>query len=194
MVLRNAMTLFRKRNLLLLLALLLAGVLATIVISRYRAPIEIRELTKSLPTGVDVALQDINYTHTEGGVARWRLVAKLVEHRAVEKSTAISEPRLIFFAADGTEQGTLKARSGKVKSDFSEVEIQGEVEIVSQSGYTLQTDHLTYRHQDRTIRTDAPVRLVSKQLRLDGVGLDLNLETQHLRIPARVRAVIQAKR
>ena len=72
------MTLFRPRNLLLLLALLLAGILAAIVASRYRPQAEIRDAAKTLPAGVDVALQDINYTHTEGGVARWRLAARQV--------------------------------------------------------------------------------------------------------------------
>jgi LPS export ABC transporter protein LptC len=188
------MTLIRPRNLLLLLALLLAGVLATIVMLRYRPSVEVKELAKALPTGVDVALQDIDYTHTEGGVARWRLMAKQVEHRAAEKFTVVSEPRLTFFAVDGTEQGTLNARTGKVDADFSVVEVQGEVEIVSQSGYTLQTDHLTYRQQDRMIHTDAPVRLTSAKLRLDGVGLDLNLDTQRLWISAKVRALVQTQR
>jgi len=194
MVLRKPMTLIRPRNLLLLLALLLAGVLVAIVVSRYRPPAEIKELVKGLPPGVDVALQEINYTHTEGGTARWRLVAKQIEHRSADKFTVVSEPSLTFFAADGTEQGTLKARTGKVNSDYSVVEVQGAVEVVSRGGYTLQTDHLVYHQQDRTIRTDAPVRLVSAKMRLDGMGLDLNLDTQRLRIPARVRAVIQTHR
>ena len=194
MVLRKPMTLIRPRNLLLLLALLLAGVLVAIVVSRYRPPAEIKELVKGLPPGVDVALQEINYTHTEGGTARWRLAAKQVEHRSAENFTVVSEPSLTFFAADGTEQGTLKARTGKVNSDYSVVEVQGAVEVVSRGGYTLQTDHLVYHQQDRTIRTDAPVRLVSAKMRLDGMGLDLNLDTQRLRIPARVRAVIQTHR
>jgi LPS export ABC transporter protein LptC len=186
------MTQFKARNLLLFLALLLAAGLAVTVALRYRPVVEIAEVVKALPEGVNLALQDIDYTHSEGGVARWRLVARQVEHRAAEKFTAVSEPHLTFFAADGTEQGTLKARTGKVNADFSVVDAQGEVEVVSHDGYTLQTDHLTYRQQDRTISTDAPVRLVSAKLRLDGVGLDMNLDTQRLRIPARVRALVQA--
>lgn len=188
------MTLIRPRNLLLVLALLLAAVLATIVITRHRPSVEVKSAANALPAGVDLALRDINYTHTEGGVARWRLVAKQVEHLAAEKSTTVSDIQLTFFAADGVEQGTLKARNGKVDADFSVVEVQGEVEVVSRSGYTLQTDHLTFRQQDRTIHTDAPVRLASAGLKLEGVGLDLNVGTQRLRIPARVNAIVQTQR
>jgi LPS export ABC transporter protein LptC len=176
------------------MALLLAGILAAIVMSRYRPTAEVREVSRVLPTGVDVALQEINYTHTEGGVARWRLVAKQVEHRTTEKFTIVSEPSLTFFAVDGAEQGTLKAQTGKVNADFSVVEVQGAVEVVSHSGYTLRTENLTYRDEDRSVRTDAPIRLTSADLHLDGVGLILNVDTQQLRILTRVRAVVQAHR
>lgn len=185
------MTLFKPRNLLLLLALLLAGILAAVVLKRYRAPAEVAEAVKALPTGVDVALQDINYTHTEGGVARWRLAAKQVEHRAAEKVTALSDLSVTFYDPAGIEQGTLAARNGRVNADFTVIEVHDAVSIVSRSGYTLQTDRLTYRQQDRSIRTDSPVRLTSAGLRLDGIGLHLDLDTQRLRIPAGVHAVLE---
>jgi LPS export ABC transporter protein LptC len=185
------MTPFSPRNLLLLLALLLAVVLAAIVLIRYRPPNELEEMAKVLPTGVDMALQDINYTHTEEGVARWRLVAKQVEHRTVDKFTSLSDLRVTFYDVKGVEQGSLTARSGQVNSDFSIIEVRDGVEVATVRGYTLQTDHLTYRQEDRSIRTDAPVRLVSAGVKLDGVGMDINLESKRLRIPSRVHAVVQ---
>lgn len=185
------MTLFKPRNLLLLLALALTGALAAIVLMRYRPPVELADVAKALPTGVDVALQDINYTHTEGGVARWRLVAKQVEHRATEKLTSVSDLHLTFYDDTGVEQGTLQARSGRVNADYSVIEVRDEVEVVSSNGYTLRTDHLTYHQKDRSIQTDAPVRLTSAGLELDGVGLVLNIDTHKLLIPARVRAIVK---
>lgn len=184
------MTPFSPRNLLLLSALLLAGVLAAIVLIRYRPPSALEEMAKVLPTGVDMALQDINYTHTEGGVARWRLVAKQVEHRAADKFTALSDLQVTFYDVKGIEQGSLKARNGQVNADFSIIEVRDGVEVATVRGYTLQTDHLTYRQEDRSIRTDAPIKLVSAGLKLDGVGMDMNLESKRLRIPSRVHAVV----
>lgn len=185
------MTPFSPRNLLLLLALLLAVGLAAIVLIRYRPPSELEEMAKVLPTGVDMALQDINYTHTEEGVARWRLVAKQVEHRAADKFTTLSDLQVTFYDVKGVEQGSLKASNGQVNSDFSIIEVRDGVEVATVKGYTLQTDHLTYRQEDRSIRTDAPVKLVSAGLKLDGVGMDINLESKRLRIPSRVHAVVQ---
>lgn len=185
------MALLKSRNLLLLLAIILAGSLAAIALMRHRPAAEVVEVAKTLPAGVDVALQDINYTHTEGGVARWRLVAKQVEHRAAEKFTALSDLTVTFYDVKGAEQGTLKARSGRVDADYSVIEVRDQVEVVSASGYTLLTEHLIYRQKDRNIHTDAPVRLMSAGLQLDGVGLDMDLGTKRLRIPAKVHAVVR---
>jgi len=185
------MTLFRPRNLLLLLALILLGALAVIVMQRYRPAAEIAELVKTLPSGVDVALQDIHYSHTEGGVERWRLVAGRIERLSAENVTAVRDLELIFFDDKGIEQGLLKARNGQVNADFSVIEVHDQVEIVGPGGYTLRTDHLTYRQQDRSIRTDAPVKLTTDKLALEGVGMHLDLKTQSLRILDRVRATIQ---
>jgi LPS export ABC transporter protein LptC len=185
---------FSPRNLLLLLALILAGVLATIVLIRYRPASELEEMAKVLPTGVDMALQDINYTHTEGGVARWRLVAKQVEHRAVDNFTVLSDLHVTFYDVNGAEQGSVKARNGQTNADFSVIEIRDGVEVSSTRGYTLQTDHLTYRQMDRSIRTDGPVKLVSAGLNLDGVGMVMDLDKKRLRIPSRVHAVVEAEK
>lgn len=185
---------FRPRNLLLLLAMTVAGLLAAMVLMRYRPPVEVAEIAevaKVLPSGVDVALQDINYTHTEGGVARWRLAAKQVEHRAADKSMALSDLQVTFFDVKGVELGSLKARDGRVDTDYSVIEVSNEVEVVSRNGYTLTTDHLVYRQKDRSLYTEAPVRLVSTGMQLDGVGMEMDLDARRVVIPARVRAVVQ---
>jgi len=187
------MTLLKPRHLLLLLALILTGALATIVALHYRPSVELAEVVKALPSGVDVAMQDINYTHSEAGVARWRLVAKQVQHRAEQQGIVVADLQLTFYDARGIEQGQLTARNGLVAADFSVVEVRGEVLVVSRDGYTLQTNHLTYRQEDRSIRTDAPVRLVSARMQLDGVGLTLDLAKQRLQVHDKIRAVVLAQ-
>lgn len=187
------MALLRPRNLLLLLALLLLGALAAIVAYRYRPPAKVAELVKALPSGVDLALQEIRYSHTEGGIERWRLVAGRVEHLSAEKQTAIRNLELRFFDASGAEQGVLKAVNGQVNADFSVIEVRDQVEFVIRDGYHLQTTNLTYTQQDRSIRTDAPVMMAGKALELKGVGLHLDFGTRRLKILDRVRATIQVR-
>jgi LPS export ABC transporter protein LptC len=188
------MSLYRPRNLLLLFALTIVVLLGAIVIWRYRPSTDLAELAKTLPQGVDLALEQINYTHAEGGVARWRLVAARVEHHSAEQVTALRDLQLTYFDANGDEQGTLTARNGQADADFAVIEVRDEVEVISRSGYTLQSERLTYHQADRSIRTDAPVRLTAAGLSLDGVGLHLDLASQRLRVLSAVRAELHPKR
>jgi LPS export ABC transporter protein LptC len=187
------MSLYRPRNLLLLLALTIAVMLAAMVMLRYRPPADVAELARALPKGVGLALEQINYTHAEGGVARWRLVAARVEHHSAEQVTALRDLQLTYFDANGVEQGTLTARNGRADAAFTVIEVRDEVEIISRSGYTLQSEQLTYHQADRSLRTDAPVRLTAAGLRLDGVGLYLDLASQRLQVLSAVRAELHPK-
>lgn len=186
--------LLKARNLLLLSALLFAGILVVVVVVRYRPAPDLADVVKALPTGVDLALQQINYTHSEQGTPRWRLVAARVEHLAAEQMIAVKDLQLTFFAADGREKVTLTARHGRVNSDFRVIEVQDEVKIVSHNhGYELHTDSLTYRQEERSLVTDAPVKLASDGLQLDGVGMHLDLKAGRLHIRSAVHAVFQPK-
>ena len=181
----------KPRNFLLLSALLLLFALAAVVVYRYRSPANVADLVKALPEGVDLALQEIRYSHTEGGVERWRLVAGRVEHRASDKMTGIRNLELTFFDVNGREQGTLKAKNGQVNADFSEIVVRDQVEIVIPNGYRVLTSHLTYTQSDRIIRTDAPVDVVGSSLSLTGGGMHFDVAKKILKIHNQVHARFQ---
>ncbi len=122
---------------------------------------------------------------------RWRLVARQVAHRGADQLMSVSDLHLTFYDEQGVEQGTLQARNGRITADFSAVEVQDDVVVVSRNGYTLRTEHLTYRQAERSIRTEAPIRLTGKGLDLEGVGLDLDLQTMRLRVHSKVHARLQ---
>ena len=185
------MMMFKPRNILLLLSLLLLVSLAAVVAYRYRSPANVGEIVKALPDGVDLALSEIRYSHTEKGVERWRLVAGRVEHRAADKMTGVRNLELTFFDVAGREQGTLKANNGVVNADFSEIVVRDQVEIIIPNGYRVQTSHLTYTQSDRILRTDAPVDVVGSSLSLTGVGMYFDVEKKLLKIHDRVRARFQ---
>jgi len=188
-------SLFKLRNLLLFLAVGLAFVLAAVVMTRYRSPVvvSIPAAPPALPPGIDLALQQIDYTHTEGGVARWRLVASRAEHQAESKLMLVRDLELTFFDAGGDEQVTVKALSGQINSDYSAVEVREDVELSHRNGYTLRTNYLHYNQADGMIRTDAPVHLTGQDVTLDGVGLRVDLSRRRLHVLDNVQAVLSRK-
>lgn len=184
------MSYFKPRNLLLLLALLLALGLAVTIARNFRPEKRLETLAKSLPEGVNLALQDIDYTHIENGKPRWKLVARQVEHQAAAGILGISDPRLTFFAEqDGQEEGTLVAASGEVSSDYQMVKLRGDVVLTSSAGYTLRTQQLDYDLATQTATSDTDVAIEKAGMELRGRGLVFKLKQQQLTLVSHVRGV-----
>lgn len=188
------MSYFKPRNLLLVLALGLALSLLVVIALNYRPGKELQTLVESLPKGIDISLQDIDYTHTEEGQARWRLVAGQVERHAASGIFGVDSPQMSFYDAEGELTGSLQAGEGEVSEDYSKVQLLGDVVLKSSAGYTLYTDHLVYDQTTQTATTDAHVRLVGDGLHLEGVGLVFHVAEHHLRLQAAVKGILDPAR
>jgi len=182
---------FKPRNLFLVLALVLALVLLAVIAWRYRPEAHLQTLVKALPEGVDVSLQDIDYTHVEAGRANWRLVAQQIERQAGTAILTISNPQVTFFAVNGEVDGTLQAAHGEVSEDYQRVVLDKDVVLQNASGYTLYTDHLVYDAGSQAATTDDPVRLQSERVTLTGRGLEYHLDTKKFRLNADVKGVLK---
>lgn len=186
------MSIFRPRNLLLLLALALALILVIVIGLRYRPGNQLQKVVEALPKGVDVAMEDIDYTHLEEGQARWRLVARQVSRQSETGLLAVSSPRMNFFDSRGESSGSLEADRGEVSDDYKTVRLTGHVVLVNPEGYTLYTDHLDYHQDSRTASTDAHVKLVGDGVQLEGNGLVFEVSRQLLQLQSNVTGILDA--
>lgn len=184
---------FKPRNLLLVLALALALVLLIVIVLRYRTETQLQSLVKALPKGIDISLQDIDYTHLEEGKARWRLVAQQVERQSASGSLALIGPQLSFFDEQGVEKGSLKAGRGELSDDYKKVRLRDNVILKKSSDYTLYTDSLDYDHETQLVKTKASVRMVSDGAHLEGKGLVFDVKRERLQLNADVKGVIDSK-
>jgi len=184
------MSLFKRRNLLLVLALVLAVILAATVAVRLRSVSRVADIVQALPSGVELALQDVSYTHTEAGVVRWRLKAERAERLVSEKRLAVKNPELTFYDETGAFQALLTAEEGDADKDFSELHVRGKVVVESSQGYQLFADELVYKQLDRKIYSDTPVEFVIDNLIVKGHGLILDVENSKMTILDGVTAVL----
>lgn len=187
------MSYFKPRNFLLVLALVLALVLLAFIAMRYRPELELETVVKALPKGVDVSFQDIDYTHIDGGRARWRLVARQVERQAQSAVLIISHPQVSFFDENGDVEGSMQSVHGEVSDDFLKVLMYDEVVVKNDTGYTLYTDRINYDNDTQTATTDAHVRLSGQGLDLEGRGMVLNLNTKTVHLKSQVKGILQPR-
>ena len=187
------MSYFKPRNFLLVLALGLALVLLAVIALRYRTESKLQTLVEALPKGIDVSLQDIDYTHIEDGSARWRLVAQQVERQSASGVLGLTSPQLSFYDEQGQPKGFLQAGKGDVSDDYQQVRLRGDVVLKNAAGYTLYTDSLDYDHTKQVATTDANVRMVADGVQMEGRGLVFFLKQERLLLKADVKGTLDSK-
>lgn len=180
------MSYLKPRNFLLVLALVLALVLFAVIAKRYSPEQQLEAIVRALPKGVDVALENIDYTHIEDGKSRWRLVSNQVERRADSGILGLDEPELSFFDEQGDLTGTVSALQGEISSDYQLVNLSGDVFVQHVGGYTLQTERLNYDHATQKMTTDAHVRMAADGMRLEGKGMVFYLKEKRMQLNADV--------
>jgi LPS export ABC transporter protein LptC len=188
------MSYFKSRNLLLVLALGLALILLSVIVMRYRPESQLQTLAKSLPEGIDVSLQDIDYTHIENGKPQWRLVAQQVERQSESGALDLVRPQLSFYNEQGEPEGSMQAGIGEVSDDYLQVRLREDVVLKNTAGYTLYTDQLDYDHATQVATTDEHVRLIGDKVNLEGVGLQFYVKSKFLRLEKQVKGTFDSKR
>jgi LPS export ABC transporter protein LptC len=184
------MSYLKPRNFLLVLALVLALVLIAVIAMRYSPEQQLEAVVKALPKGIDVALEDIDYTHIEDGKPLWRLVSNQVERRADSGILGLTEPELNFFDEQGEPAGSIRAIQGEVSSNYQAVKLRGDVFFQQVGGYTLQTENLDYDHATQKMTTDAHVLMVADGMRLEGKGMTVYLQEKRLQLSADVEGFL----
>ena len=186
------MSYLKPRNLLLVLALCLALVLVVVITLRFSPESQLQEVVKALPEGVDIALEEIDYTHIEGGQSRWRLVARQVKRQSGTKLFAVSNPELQFFNEEGVTEGQMQAGRGEVSEDYQQVRLFNDVVLKNSSGYTFTTDRLDYDHATKVASTKSKVHLTSEDLILEGTGMEFFVQQDRVLLHSGVYGKINA--
>ncbi len=161
---------------------------------RYRPDSQLQSMVKALPEGIDVSLEDIDYTHIEDGRAKWRLVSHQVERQSAAGVLNVKNPELSFFDEQGQVDGSLRAGVGNVSSDYKVVHLMNDVILDHSSGYLLKTDQMNYDHATQTVTTDSKVFVTADDMRLQGTGLVFYLKEERLILSSDVKGFFDTEK
>lgn len=138
----------------------------------------------------DMSVQDMYLTEQGDGGDLWRLLAreasfydtKQMVLMHVVQAQLISDPlQTIYISAD----------YGQLNSVNGDVSIHGGVQMQYLHDYTIETDVLHWQAANRSLQTDAPVRIVSAFVEIAGMGLYGNADQQSFMIRNNVHASFQ---
>lgn len=149
------------------------------------------QLIEMLPDDIDLALQDLHYTHSEAGVKRWTLDADKAEYLKESSLAKLEKVNLTYFQTRSFGDIYLEADQGRLNQASRELDIWGDVVLTTDNGEKFYTERLHYDERERSLTTEDPVRIVSPRLELTGVGMKVEIDRGYMIVKDRVRALLQ---
>ena len=141
-----------------------------------------------LPKNIDVALQKIHYTETKNGEKKWDLLADRAEFDKTRDVIRLSNVRLDVAMSGKLKNIVLTSAQADYHTGTKNVELSGGVIAKSSSGMKFTTDKVAYISSRSLLRTADRVEFADGNLKVEGVGMELMVDTKILKINKQVTA------
>ncbi|MBE0500242.1 MAG: LPS export ABC transporter periplasmic protein LptC [Desulfuromonadales bacterium] len=178
---------FSARFLLAGFILLLGLLLVLIVVSNLRTP-EMAAVSQLLGSDDDLAIQQLNYTETRGGVRKWSVQAQSATHDMKQERAQLKQLTLTFYDPTSSDL-ILTSATGELDLKKREVLLRGDVVIQAATGEAIYTDELLFVDAEKVVRTDHPVRFVADSYTVSGRGMRFNITNRTIVLLHQVEAV-----
>lgn len=183
------MKLSKKKIILLSVSVvvLAAAIVLTVVIRAINE--KPKNILKILPDHVDLQIKDFIYTEVGEANAKWEVKAHTAQYLK-KQNLALFDQVQIKLTTAGKKVYVMTGNKGQMLTDKKDIEIKGDVVIVSESGDRFTTDYLKYSDAEKKFYTDAPVVMENQRMKITGKGLSLFMNTGELNLLSSVKAKI----
>jgi LPS export ABC transporter protein LptC len=135
-----------------------------------------------------MALSRVHQTATKDGAVQWELEAAAAELETGTGKMVLQSPKVVFFLDDGTRVN-LTSREGILYTRNNNIQVRGNVQLKN-SRYTLVTDVLAYEHDQRLLKSDAPVTIIGRDIELNAATMRYDLNTNQACFLGRVEGIL----
>ena len=176
-----------KRKTVLIVAILtvILSVTAILAIGLRRVPE--KALLKIMSDRVDLQVKNVRYTEVGDSGMTWEITADTARYRKMENLALFEKVKVRLVMKDG-RVFVMNGDRGQLNTQSRDMEIEGNVGIVSENGDRFTTERLLYRNTGRQIETDRPVVMENGSIRISGVGMILTLDEKKVTLLSQVRA------
>lgn len=181
---------FKKRIVVITGVIILVISVAAIVLvieSRKSSP---SPLLNVMSDKVDLQVKNINYTDVGDSGLKWEIKADSAKYIKSENLAMFDRVRVKLLMSDG-KTIVMTGNKGTLNTNTKDMEITGNVEVVSDRGDRLTTDILKYSGSERRIYSEVAVTMENARMQVRGTGMSLSLEDKNVALLSRVRANIQ---
>ncbi len=186
-------TMKRRKRTVLILAILAAVLSLSVFLAiRMIGKSPEKALLKILSDKVDLEVRNVRFTEVGDSGMNWEITADTARYQKKE-NLAIFERMKVRLVTSGGETYVMTGDRGLLHTVSRDMEIEGNVVIVSENGNRLLTDRLRYRNAEKRIESDRPVVMENQTVRISGVGMIFSLDQKKVSLLSQVRAVAGRK-
>jgi len=156
-----------------------------------KAPPSVSQINSEL--GGDQQMKSIHMLETREGEKDWELWSNEAQSIPETEQVRLQGVNSLFHAKNGVTYA-VKGRRGVIDVPKKDLEVSGNVETKTSSGYTFLTDDMRYISKDRILVTDSKVKVLGpkiekdKALNLTGRGMRTVLNESKVEVLKDVRA------
>ena len=144
---------------------------------------------KILSDNIDLQVRDVLYTDVADTGLKWEIIADTAKYMKNENLAVFDNLKIKVIMQDG-KTFVMTGKSGRMNTETKNIEISGNVTIVSDRGDRLTTDILKYSGSEKRFYTDSPVVMENARMQVRGTGMTLSLNDQGLSLLSKVKARI----
>lgn len=183
------MKLTPKTKIVSILLIVSAVIIVAAVVIKNSIHDEPRNIVKILPDHVDLQINDFSYT--EVGDANSKLEVKADNAKYVKKENlAVFERVKVKLTTSDGKVFVMTGNKGQMNTEKKDLQIKGNVVIVSDKGDRFTTDYLNFSDAEKKAYTEAPVTMENSKMKIKGTGLTLYINTGELNLSSLVKAKI----
>ena len=172
--------------------IIILGSLAGVAIMTWRTlapPIETKVTAKEPASSADLKLDRVRYTETREGVKEWELEATSAQYFKEDSTILLDKVKATFFGKEG-QTYTLVGEKGRFNTATKAIELFNGIQLESSDGYQMRSQSLNYQAEKREFHTADAVEIMGPQLRVEGIGLIVDLDRQQLKVLREVHTTL----
>lgn len=147
-----------------------------------------KKALKVMAENVDLQVKNILLTEVGGAGEKWEIKAETAQYKRKENLALFDKVTVRLIMTDG-KVFVMTGDKGKFHTDTKDMEISGNVVIVSEKGDRFTTDQMKYSYKDRKAYSDGNVTMDGPQMTVTGVGMSLLMKEKRIKILSNVKVV-----
>ncbi len=143
-------------------------------------------------------IKDFHRSQIEDGLTVWEVSGDEARYLKTEKDVVVKKPRFIFYQKGNNDTVEITGEEGhlwikKEGRDMEKMQLRGKVQV-SYHGFVLNSEEVVYLKGRNQITLPGKVVVKGEGMELEGVGMEVALDDEKLRLLKQVKTKIDPER